>query len=107
MQRADRGKPAVRAFDGEHRDPACLLVHHGQMDRSTRVRGIAPQAEQREAAGPELIGGETPGVLPHHDARPRAMVRDRRAYDHVDRRRHPYPTSFATFWNQATSAGGM
>src|SRR5262252_4976039 len=111
MQRTDRGKASARAVDGDDRDVALaltlarvalVLVEDGHVHRA----GIAPQAEQGPAAGCDLARNEAPAVLAHRDPRVRMVQFAATAFDRVERH-GGYPSNFATFWNHATSAGGM
>ncbi len=60
VQRPNRRKPAVPAFEGQHRDLVCMFVEHGHMHCAGAARraSIAPQAEQSPIACRHFIGGE-------------------------------------------------
>ena len=105
MQRADRRKCSVRTFDADDGDVAGAVVEQ----RHVHGAGVAPQAEQRQAPGGEFACDSAPGVRHDDRARPRTMAIDAAALrDDVGECRHAfYPSSFATFWNQTTSAGGI
>ena len=103
MPRADRRKRPVRALQREHGDVARVPIAHRHMHRID----LSPQAEQRPVAGRQLLDRQAPTALARDHARPRAVALDSATLDRVDARRHGlYPKSFATFWNQVTSAGG-
>src|SRR5262245_51813255 len=101
MHRADRRK-RLGAFERQHRDIRGALVEH----RHVHGTSVAPQPEQGPMALGQLLAGEVPAIRPHNQARPRAVARDSLAIDGVGDR-HGYPSSLATFWNQATRTAGM
>src|SRR5438552_2927210 len=103
MHRTYRGEFSVRARDRQHGDLARALVQYGHLHGAD----VAPQAHECPATGRQLFGGEAPAVLAYHHARPRTVSVYPVARDQVGHGWHrAYPSSFATFWNQATSAGG-
>ena len=105
MMRADRGELAVGAFQGEHGDGVRALLEQGKMHRVL----VAPQPEQRRARLDQCLDRAPPAVAADNGARPRAVVcRFAAGPGDVGEWCHclAYPSSFATAWNQATSAAG-
>ena len=93
---------SVRAGERKDGDVVAAFVEHRHMHGT----GIAPQPEQGPVAGGEPIDGEAPAGLAVDDARPGPVMPDPFAFDGVDQCHRDYPSSLATFWNQATTTGG-
>ena len=105
VMRADRGEFAVGAFQGEHGDGVRALLEQGKMHRIL----VAPQPEQRRARLDQCLDRAPPTVAADNGARPGAVVcRFAAGPGDVGEWCHclAYPSSFATAWNQATSAAG-
>ena len=111
---ADGGIGAVLGVEADHRDRRRRGVVG---DRHVDARAIGPQAQQRPAAIAQQGGDVEPGVGVHGHARPGGVGGGGAVeVEQVGERRHggfafgmgrvPYPSSAATCWNQATSAGG-
>ena len=100
---SDRGKFSVRARDRQHGDLSRAFIEHRHMHGVD----VTPQAHECPAASRHLFSGKAPAILAHDHARPRTVSLDSIARDYVSHGWHrAYPSSFATFWNQATSGGG-
>src|SRR5262249_61685689 len=80
MLRSDRGIPLLRAVKGGDSDFARIFIENCHV----HAAAIAPQPEQRQAAGRELAGDGAPTLLPHDRTRPRPMAFDPPALDPVD-----------------------
>src|SRR5262249_15512469 len=103
VQRADRRKATLRAFDCDNGDFRAWLVEHGHMRRAR----IAPQPEQRLAADRYSRGTGAPPPSAPADARPGTMAADPLTCDLFKPRHYIYPSSLATFWNHEARSGGM
>src|SRR6202035_5185955 len=105
MQRTDRRKISIGAFDTDDMNVVRGLAHHRHMHGA----GVAPQAEQRGMAGRKLARHRPPGVRRDDCARPRPVAVDAASLgDEVGEYGHGcYPSNLATLWNQATSACGI
>ena len=103
------GNVPIRAREAHNRDVAGVRRSMIAMCTTGAAAASPHKSEQRRAAGGDFVRGVAPSLRRHDEARPWPVAVDWVALrDDVGERRHrPNPSSPATFWNQATSAGGM